>query len=235
MQPFKLTSWQRQRLRRQRAETRDVRVYRRTVAVLEYDRGRPAAAIARMLGVSRQSIHNWVAYFARTPDPAVLADLARSGQPRVLDEDDLQVLAHLLAGSPQNFGYADANWTVPRLREALARCTGHTVSDVTLRRQLQAWEYVWKRPRYRLAPDPEREKKTADSAATGGLAAAQRGPRRGRDRPVALPAVAGRLGAARAADGGPAEWLERPARHLRRAQPADGVPAVAGAAERAQR
>ena len=41
MSRLNLTSWQRQRLRRQLAETRDARVYRRTLAVLEFDAGRP--------------------------------------------------------------------------------------------------------------------------------------------------------------------------------------------------
>src|SRR5438128_1280883 len=40
MSRLNLTSWQRQRLRRQLAETRDVRPFRRTLAVLEFDHGR---------------------------------------------------------------------------------------------------------------------------------------------------------------------------------------------------
>jgi hypothetical protein len=40
MSRLHLTSWQRTRLRRQLAATRDARLYRRTLAVLEFDRGR---------------------------------------------------------------------------------------------------------------------------------------------------------------------------------------------------
>ena len=74
MSRLNLTSWQRRRLRRQLAETRDARLYRRTLAVLELDHGRSAADIARMLGVTRQSVHNWAAAFTHEPDPLTLRD-----------------------------------------------------------------------------------------------------------------------------------------------------------------
>ena len=57
-------------LRRQLAETRDARLYRRTLAVLEFDHGRSAADIARMLGVTRQSVYDWVEAYTQDYDPA---------------------------------------------------------------------------------------------------------------------------------------------------------------------
>src|SRR5436305_6350228 len=88
MSRLQLTSWQRRRLQRQLAGTRDARLYRRTLAVLEYDRGRPAAEIARMLGVARQSVHNWVEVYHQAREPSALDDHERSGRPRLLGEDD---------------------------------------------------------------------------------------------------------------------------------------------------
>ncbi len=73
MSRLDLTSWQRRRLRRQRAETRDARLFRRTVAVLEYDQGRPAAEIAQLLGVTRQSVYHLIAAYQQAGDPAALA------------------------------------------------------------------------------------------------------------------------------------------------------------------
>jgi hypothetical protein len=60
------------------------------------------------------------------------------------------------------------------LQEALQRRTGDYFADSTIRRALRRLDYVWKRPRYRLEPDPQREKKTADSAAHSRAAAPQR-------------------------------------------------------------
>ena len=70
MSRFKLKPWQRRCLRQQLRTARDARTYRRTLAVLELDRGRSAADIADMLGVTRQSVHNWAADFARDLDDA---------------------------------------------------------------------------------------------------------------------------------------------------------------------
>jgi transposase len=76
-----------------------------------------------------------------------------------LDEDQEHLLEALLALSPQDLGHPRVSWTVPLLQEALEALTDQRVSDDTLRRALRRLDYVWKRPRYDLDPDPEREKK----------------------------------------------------------------------------
>jgi transposase len=156
MSRLNLTSWQRQRLRRQLAVARDVRLFRRPLAVLEFDHGRSAADVARMLGVTRQSVYVWVEVYARNHDPASLEDEAGRGRQRLLDEGQEHLLETLLAGSPQDLGYPHVSWTVPLLQEVLEIATEQRVSDDTLRRALERLGYVWKRPRYDLAPDPGR-------------------------------------------------------------------------------
>jgi transposase len=197
MDQLRLTSWQRHRLRRQLAGTEDVRLFRRTLAILEFDHGRPAADIARMLGVSRQAVYNWLEAYTDTRDPARLEDHRGRGHYLVLDEDADHVLEALLARSPQDLGYPHGSWTVPLLRDALEIATGQRVSEDTVRRTLRRLNFVWKRLRYDLDPDPEREKKTPYPPANPGLAAAQRRAGRRRDRPAALPAAARRLVEAR--------------------------------------
>src|SRR3954454_19166623 len=98
---LQLTSWQRRRLRGQLAETRDARLYRRTLAVLELDHGRSAADIARMLGVTRKCIYDWVGAYIEDRDPASLEDAGGRGRPRLLDEDQEHLLGALLAASPR--------------------------------------------------------------------------------------------------------------------------------------
>src|SRR3954447_2407149 len=235
MSRLNLTSWQRRRLRRQLAETHDARLYRRTLAVLEFDRGRSAADIARMLGVTRQSVYNWIEAYAQDHDPASLEDAGGRGRRPSLDEDQEHLLEALLAIPPRDLGSPHASWTVPLLREVLEIATEQRVSEDTLRRALHRLDYLWKRPRYDLIPDPEREKKTADPPADPGLATAERGAGPGRDRPAAVPAVARRLVEARRGRPGLAERPQRTARDLRRDEPADGDTAVRPAPEGAQR
>jgi transposase len=148
---------------------------------LEFDHGRPAADIARMLGVSRKTIYDWLGAYLEDHDPASLDDEAGRGRPLLLDEDQEHLLEALLAASPQDHGYPHTSWTVPLLREALEIATEQRVSEDTVRRALHRLGYVWKRPRYDLVPDPEREKKTPHPPADPGPAAAQRCVGPGRD------------------------------------------------------
>ena len=235
MSRLHLTSWQRSRLRRQLAETRDARLYRRTLAVLEFDRGRSAADIARMLGVTRKAVYDWVAAYTQARDPAALADEAGRGRPALLGEDDEHLLEALLALSPQDLGYPQVTWTVPLLRHALDCITGVRVSDDTLRRALRRLDYVWKRPRYDLVPDDEREKKTAHPRPHPAPAAAHRRARAGRDGPAAVPAAPRRVVEARRTGARLADRPERAARHLRRAGPAHRAPPPRAARQGAER
>lgn len=193
MSQLNLTSWQRHRLRRQLAATKDVGLFRRTLAVLEFDHGRLAADIARMLGVTRQTVYNWIEAYTEAGDPAALEDERGRGYHPVLDEDAEHLLEALLALSPQELGCPHGSWTVPLLREALEIATGLRVSEDTVRRTLRRLDYAWKRPRYDFDPDPEREKKTPHPPANSGPATTQRRPGPRRDRLVALPAAACRL------------------------------------------
>lgn len=65
MDEFALTARGRKQLERTLHRTCDARVYRRTLAILEVGRGESVADVARMLGVSRQSVYNWLAEFVR--------------------------------------------------------------------------------------------------------------------------------------------------------------------------
>lgn len=193
MSQLHLTSRQRHLLQRQLIQTRDVGVYRRTLAILESDRGRSVADIACMLGVSRQSIYNWLETYQHSKQPSALEDEGGRGRRRLLDEDGEQFLVALLALSPQDLDYPNTSWTIPLLQEVFEICTDQCLSDDTLRRALHRLDYAWKRPRYRLEPDPEREKKTAHSPANPGSACPQRRPGPGRNRFASLSAAAGRL------------------------------------------
>jgi transposase len=181
MSGLNLKHWQRRQLRQQLKAACDARTYRRTLALLELDRGRSAADIANMLGVTRQSVNNWAIAFAREPDPSVLSDHPRCGRPPVLTEQTVGHLPVLMRQSPQSLGYPHTDWTVPLLQQEMEQDSGLRPSDETVRRGLRQLGFVWKRPRYVLEPDPEREKKTADPPANPGIATPKRRPGARRD------------------------------------------------------
>jgi transposase len=164
MRKMKLTASRRREMRMQLRQTHDARLYRRLLAMLEFDRGTPVSAIAELLAVSCQSIYNWIARFQQAGNESELSDAPRSGGPTRAGEVTNVLLRTLLVLSPEWFGYHATHWTVPLLMNQLRQNTGEQYSSDTIRRRLHELGYVWKRPRYVLVPDPEREKKTPNSA-----------------------------------------------------------------------
>lgn len=179
MDSRRLSAGERRRLAALVRRTRDKRQYQRGLAVLESDTGRSAAQIAQALHVSRQSVYNWTDEFCRTRDVQALADAPRSGRPRGWNRQTEVFLRALLRRTPQRLGYLATQWTVPLLQEQLRHSTGQCHCARTIRRGLHRLGYVWKRARYVLIPDPQREKKTPDLPRRQWLAGAQRVAGRG--------------------------------------------------------
>jgi len=172
MSLVQLTAVQRRRLRGQLRHAGDANHYRRILAVLELDRGKAVAEVAELLQVARQSIYNWAGAFAAGADPTALQSHYGEGRPSAWTDALRALLVASLPRRPDELGYPGLNWTVPLLQEHLHRRGGRWLSDDTIRRELDRLGYVWKRFRYVLPPDPEREKKTRDPAAAAGVAAA---------------------------------------------------------------
>ncbi len=161
MSGFRLTPTRRRRLEEQLAQTRDAALYRRTLALLEADRGEPVAGIARRLHVARVSIYHWLARFQEAADPQALAHRAGAGRPSAWGAGLRAALDRALASRPGDWGFLAVEWTVPLLRAYLAEEAGCCPADDTIRRELHRRGFAWKRPRYVPVPDPQREKKTA--------------------------------------------------------------------------
>jgi transposase len=163
MSRLRLTVSERRGLEQQIRATHDASLFRRTLAILEAAEGRPIAEIARLLRTSRVSIYHWIDSYDRARDPACLVDARGGNHPSVWTEELQSALDTSLGQRPDHFGYQAVEWTVPLLQEHLACWHGERPSTTSIRRRLHALGYVWKRPRYILDPDPERDKKTPDS------------------------------------------------------------------------
>jgi hypothetical protein len=64
-----LTPQNRIRLRRTGKTTRDVGVFRSCLAFLQFDRWHSVGAVAGELGVSRQSVYDWLDHYLIAPTP----------------------------------------------------------------------------------------------------------------------------------------------------------------------
>jgi transposase len=174
MRLVQLTPPQRYRLRAALRDTADAAAYRRLLAILELDGGQSVTTVADRLGVTRQSVYNWADAFTQSPGLRGLRDHYSGGRPSLWGEPLRALLTECLRQRPDELGYAAVNWTVPLLQEHLERHGGCRLSDDTIRRELQRRGYAWKRYRYVLPPDPQREKKTRPAAAAAGPARGQR-------------------------------------------------------------
>lgn len=169
-----LTPYQRARLQYELRHTQNAHHYRRILAILEYDKGKPIPEIAQMLEVNRRSIYNWLDTYDQTHHPRALEDAYRSGRPRLCDEKTDSLVKRLLTSSPQQFELAAASWTVQLLRQYLKHSSGQHMSEATVRRTIRHLGFVWKRSRYVLAPDPLVEKKNKDYPENQRIAAPER-------------------------------------------------------------
>lgn len=166
---------QRESVRWAMRQTQDARLARRLMAVLQVLEGESPERVAERMGVSRRAVYGWLSRPARQGRPEALADKPRSGRPPLLSAARLRRLKHLLSRSPEDFGLFCTDWTVSTLRAQLEREGAPAVSDDTLRQCVHRLGYRWKRPRYTLAPDPEREKKARAALVPGLLATAGAG------------------------------------------------------------
>jgi transposase len=172
MSSERFTPAQMQQLEDQLLQTNDVRLYRRTLALLMWGRGTSVTEIATLLQVRRQSVYNWLANYTTTSDPTRLRDAVRPGRPPRWTNQTQTLLADTIAVPPDQLGYLAVNWTVPLLQDHLERACNTRFSDDTIRRALHDLGYVWKRYRYVLDEDPDLEKKTPHSWPVARLATA---------------------------------------------------------------
>lgn len=182
MSGIHLTAEKQLQLEQTLRETHDAHQYKRTLAILEYSRGRPIKEVAQSLGVTRQSIHNWVVRLQQQGTSQALVDGARPGRPRQADARVETLLQSLMMVSPERCGYEATYWTTPLLQDQVRRSLGIDCCTMTLRRCLHRMGYRWKRPRYVLAPDPQKAgKKEAHQTYAWQAQTTQRYPGRRRD------------------------------------------------------
>jgi transposase len=227
MSGWLFTAAQRRRLERELALAREVTFFRRVFALLEIDAGRPLEEVAHQLRVAPRSLYRWLERYRSHASPEGLRHQPGQGRPLRWDEGLEALLPAVLARCPKDFGYSATGWTVSLLQQVLAQGRPEPgLSEETIRRRLHERGYVWKRFRYVLSPDPQREKKTPDPPPNSGLAPAHRAfsPGRNRVTPAAAPALG--LGAPGPTGTRTHQRPKRPTHRVRQPAPADRPRAV---------
>ena len=145
---FILSEEQSAGLRRQLKQSQSSSVYRRATALLAVNQGTAVSNVASLLGVTRQTVYNWMAAYSGNKTDKNLHDAPRSGRPRLLTEAIDARIVHALAFSPENFGYRSNRWSAATLRSHVGSLLPCEVSDETFRRRLRHIGYTWKDGHY---------------------------------------------------------------------------------------
>ena len=116
--------------------------------------------IAQRLDRNEHTIRTWLKAYQTAGLPG-LHNTPQPGRPATKGQSVTAQLEGLLAQSPSHFGYIEEGWTVDLIRDYLAQHQ-EAVSDATVRRQLRAGDWVYKRfaktvPRN--APTTEKKKR----------------------------------------------------------------------------
>lgn len=115
--------------------------------------------IAQRLNRHEHPMRTWLKAY-RTAGLPGLHNTPQSGRPATTGQRVSAHIEQLLAHSPSHFGYIEDGWTVDLLRDYLAQHQA-PASDATVRRQLKAGDWVYKRftkTGPRNAPSAEKKK-----------------------------------------------------------------------------
>jgi transposase len=149
-----LTAKERDELEQIVRYSHDSRVTLRAQSLLRLAADEAARDVAEQVQLSRQALYVLAARFVQRSELSVLARLAdapRSGRPSGKSERVQQVLPTLLAARPADYGLPGFAWTAGLLKYQIERETRLKVSEPTIRLNLHALNYRYKRSRYVLA------------------------------------------------------------------------------------
>ena len=125
-----------------------VRAYKRLQAVRLIATGRAVKEVAPIVGVSAQTIYNWVNCYLQERTAEALCDQRRAGRPAVAPCITAARLKREFGRDPLRLGYQATVWTVPLFTAHLSRRYCGQLSPDTLRRRMKQLGLRWKRPRY---------------------------------------------------------------------------------------
>jgi len=148
MPPLTLSERQAEKLRAEMTRGKSSHVYRRAAALLAAHQGFSVSNIASLLGVTRQTVYNWIETYSPEGKRQNLNDAPRSGRPSLWTKENDELVTRALASSPQSLGCAAGQWNAATLRRHLELALGRAVCDETLRRRLRRLGYRWQNGQY---------------------------------------------------------------------------------------
>jgi transposase len=142
------------------SKTSLAREHERLQALRLLAEGYSVEEIAAVLGLSRPTVYRTADRYLAERRVESVIDQPRSGRPRSAPMVDAERIQGVLEKSPLELGYRYNVWTVPLLTRHFRESEGVELSEITLRRRMQAMGLRCKRPQYFYSEkDPNRAQK----------------------------------------------------------------------------
>ena len=164
---FILSQEQQKRLRCELRQPTNAHVYRRAAALLALYEGRLVREVAALLGVTRQTIYNWLSCCGEGEQDLNLEDAPRTGRPSLWTGELDLLLEQTLQRSPRELGCNATQWTAPLLQKRFSLSQCRNVSEETIRRRLRGLGYSWTDGRYRRQLDSKPNQTASDTGDAG--------------------------------------------------------------------
>ncbi len=100
-----------------RTHTAEARTVQRAKILLYSAEGMSDSSIAEKLDINRRSVYNCIAKFIAAGMDAALEDLARTGRPGVITDEEKTWIVDIACQKPVTLGYAQELWTMSKLQK----------------------------------------------------------------------------------------------------------------------
>jgi transposase len=99
-----------------RTHTAEARTVQRAKILLYSAEGMTDTAISEKLDIERRSVYNCISKFCAAGIGAALMDLARTGRPGTITDEEKTWIINIACQKPTAFGYAQELWTMSKLQ-----------------------------------------------------------------------------------------------------------------------
>jgi transposase len=128
----------------------DLKMWRRSVGVMNYIEGKKVVAIKDELGVDRSTVNNWLIWY-NADGIEGLRTKKSTGAPPKLDAKKKEELASMIEQGPQASGFTSGVWTGPMIARLIKKKFGVKYNDRYVPTLLHQMGFSVQRPRKRLA------------------------------------------------------------------------------------
>lgn len=131
--------------------------YLRKLAVCAVvERGQDPEVVAKVLGVSRSSIYDWLKKHQEGGYDILETRDAPGAEPRITEEMDTWLKSIVISEKPENYGFDKLFWTCPLLAELMEQTHGVKVGASTIYTHLKDLDLSYQQPHYQAKEmDPE--------------------------------------------------------------------------------